>query len=164
MNNQDQDTRFQRYDFTPKRSQVKRKRRPPVWPWILGLIIVVLVLTFGIRYALNNSNQVTNQASKAPTTSKNTSTSKNSSNVSPKASQSTPTKATPAPVTQPTKATNSANNADNEDGFAETHTFNSLQDAKDWANATKSDWTAAGYNYWTVNQNSQGYYVLTFTK
>lgn len=162
MNNQDQDTRFQRYDFTPKRSEIKRKRRPHVWPWILGLVIVVLILTFGIRYALNNSNQVTNHATKAPTTAKNASTSNSSST---KTSKSAPaaTKAA-APVTQPAKADNQTATPDSDSGFSETHTFNSIQDAKDWANATKPDWTAAGYNYWTVNQNSQGYYVLTFTK
>lgn len=161
MNNQDQDTRFQRYDFTPKRSQNKRKHRPNIWPWILGLVIVVLILTFGIRYALNTSNQVTNNTA----TSKSTSTngSDNSDNSSTKNSKGNDTTSS-APATQPAKSASPAMSPSASSSFAEPHTFNSVQDAKDWANATKPDWTSDGYNYWTVTQNSQGYYVLTFTK
>ncbi|GAA3181772.1 hypothetical protein DXM13_04295 [Fructilactobacillus sanfranciscensis] len=161
MNNQDQDTRFQRYDFTPKRSQNKRKHRPHIWPWILGLVIVVLILTFGIRYALNTSNQVTNNTATSKSTSKNSSD--NSDNSSTKNSKGNDT-ASSAPATQPAKSASPAMSPSASSSFAEPHTFNSVQDAKDWANATKPDWTSDGYNYWTVTQNSQGYYVLTFTK
>ncbi len=48
--------------------------------------------------------------------------------------------------------------------FSETHTFSSVQDAKDWANATKSQWLAAGFNNFTITSNGQGYYVLHFIK
>lgn len=161
MNNQDQDTRFQRYDFTPKRSQNKRKHRPHIWPWILGLVIVVLILTFGIRYALNTSNQVTNNTATSKSTSTNSSD--NSDNSSTKNSKGNDTTSS-APATQPAKSASPAMSPSASSSFAEPHTFNSVQDAKDWANATKPDWTSAGYNYWTVTQNSQGYYVLTFTK
>ncbi|AEN98765.1 hypothetical protein EQU06_02975 [Lactobacillus sanfranciscensis] len=161
MNNQDQDTRFQRYDFTPKRSQNKRKHRPHIWPWILGLVIVVLILTFGIRYALNTSNQVTNNTATSKSTSTNSSdNSDNSSNKNSKGNDTTSS----APATQPAKSASPAMSPSASSSFAEPHTFNSVQDAKDWANATKPDWTSDGYNYWTVTQNSQGYYVLTFTK
>ena len=161
MNNQDQDTRFQRYDFTPKRSQNKRKHRPHIWPWILGLVIVVLILTFGIRYALNTSNQVTNNTATSKSTSTNSSD--NSDNSSTKNSKGNDTTSS-APATQPAKSASSAMSPSASSSFAEPHTFNSVQDAKDWAYATKPDWTSDGYNYWTVTQNSQGYYVLTFTK
>ncbi|NDR59816.1 hypothetical protein [Fructilactobacillus sanfranciscensis] len=161
MNNQDQDTRFQRYDFTPKRSQNKRKHRPHIWPWILGLVIVVLILTFGIRYALNTSNQVTNNTATSKSTSTNSSD--NSDNSSTKNSKGNDTTSS-APATQPAKSASPATSPSASSSFAEPHTFNSVQDAKDWANATKPDWTSDGYNYWTVTQNSQGYYVLTFTK
>lgn len=161
MNNQDQDTRFQRYDFTPKRSQNKRKHRPHIWPWILGLVIVVLILTFGIRYALNTSNQVTNNTATSKSTSTNSSD--NSNNSSTKNSKGNDTTSS-APATQPAKSASPAMSPSASSSFAEPHTFNSVQDAKDWANATKPDWTSDGYNYWTVTQNSQGYYVLTFTK
>ncbi|MEN3241303.1 hypothetical protein PWJ57_04660 [Fructilactobacillus sanfranciscensis] len=161
MNNQDQDTRFQRYDFTPKRSQNKRKHRPHIWPWILGLVIVVLILTFGIRYALNTSNQVTNNTATSKSTSKNSSD--NSDNSSTKNSKGNDTTSS-TPATQPAKSASPAMSPSASSSFAEPHTFNSVQDAKDWANATKPDWTSDGYNYWTVTQNSQGYYVLTFTK
>ncbi|WED57686.1 hypothetical protein [Fructilactobacillus sanfranciscensis] len=161
MNNQDQDTRFQRYDFTPKRSQNKRKHRPHIWPWILGLVIVVLILTFGIRYALNTSNQVTNNTDTSKSTSTNSSD--NSDNSSTKNSKGNDTTSS-APATQPAKSASPAMSPSASSSFAEPHTFNSVQDAKDWANATKPDWTSDGYNYWTVTQNSQGYYVLTFTK
>ncbi|NDR69615.1 hypothetical protein BGL41_01670 [Fructilactobacillus sanfranciscensis] len=161
MNNQDQDTRFQRYDFTPKRSQNKRKHRPHIWPWILGLVIVVLILTFGIRYALNTSNQVTNNTATSKSTSTNSSD--NSDNSSTKNSKGNDTTSS-APATQPAKSASPAMSPSASSSFAEPHTFNSVQDAKDWANATKPDWTSDGYNYWTVTQNSQGYYVLTFTK
>ncbi|MEN3244547.1 hypothetical protein [Fructilactobacillus sanfranciscensis] len=161
MNNQDQDTRFQRYDFTPKRSQNKRKHRPHIWPWILGLVIVVLILTFGIRYALNTSSQVTNNTATSKSTSTNSSD--NSDNSSTKNSKGNDTTSS-APATQPAKSASPAMSPSASSSFAEPHTFNSVQDAKDWANATKPDWTSDGYNYWTVTQNSQGYYVLTFTK
>ncbi|NDR77378.1 hypothetical protein [Fructilactobacillus sanfranciscensis] len=161
MNNQDQDTRFQRYDFTPKRSQNKRKHRPHIWPWILGLVIVVLILTFGIRYALNTSNQVTNNTATSKSTSTNSSD--NSDNSSTKNSKGNDTTSS-TPATQPAKSASPAMSPSASSSFAEPHTFNSVQDAKDWANATKPDWTSDGYNYWTVTQNSQGYYVLTFTK
>lgn len=161
MNNQDQDTRFQRYDFTPKRSQNKRKHRPHIWPWILGLVIVVLILTFGIRYALNTSNQVTNNTATSKSTSTNSSD--NSDNSSTKNSKGNDTTSS-APATQPAKSASPAMSPSASSSFAEPHTFNSVQDARDWANATKPDWTSDGYNYWTVTQNSQGYYVLTFTK
>lgn len=161
MNNQDQDTRFQRYDFTPKRSQNKRKHRPHIWPWILGLVIVVLILTFGIRYALNTSNQVTNNTATSKSTSTNSSD--NSDNSSTKNSKGNDTTSS-APATQPAKSASPAMSPSASSSFAEPHTFNSVQDAKDWANATKPDWTSDGYNYWTVTQNIQGYYVLTFTK
>ncbi len=161
MNNQDQDTRFQRYDFTPKRSQNKRKHRPHIWPWILGLVIVVLILTFGIRYALNTSNQVTNNTATSKSTSTNSSD--NSDNSSTKNSKGNDTTSS-APATQPAKSASPAMSPSASSSFAEPHTFNSVQDAKDWANATKLDWTSDGSNYWTVTQNSQGYYVLTFTK
>lgn len=50
------------------------------------------------------------------------------------------------------------------DQFSSTHTFASIQDAKNWANATKQQWLKAGYVNYTITSNGQGYYVLRFIK
>lgn len=50
------------------------------------------------------------------------------------------------------------------DQFSSTHTFASVQDAKNWANATKQQWLKAGYVNYTITSNGQGYYVLRFIK
>lgn len=50
------------------------------------------------------------------------------------------------------------------DQFSSTHTFASVQDAKNWANATKQQWLRAGYVNYTITSNGQGYYVLRFIK
>lgn len=50
------------------------------------------------------------------------------------------------------------------DQFATTHTFTSIQDAKNWANATKRQWLKAGYVNYTITSNGQGYYTLKFMK
>lgn len=55
----------------------------------------------------------------------------------------------PAPVTDP---------------FSQTHTFSSVADAKNWANATKAQWLKAGYSDYTITSNGQGYFVLRFLK
>ncbi|GEP23965.1 MAG: hypothetical protein ABF679_02210 [Lentilactobacillus diolivorans] len=50
------------------------------------------------------------------------------------------------------------------DQFSANHTFASVQDAKNWANATKQQWLKAGYVNYTITSNSQGYYILQFVK
>jgi flagellar basal body-associated protein FliL len=50
------------------------------------------------------------------------------------------------------------------DQFASTHTFASVQDAKNWANATKQQWLKAGYVNYTITSNGQGYFILRFIK
>lgn len=48
--------------------------------------------------------------------------------------------------------------------FSSTHTFASIPDAKNWADATKDQWLKAGYTNYTITANGQGYFTLTFTK
>jgi hypothetical protein len=50
------------------------------------------------------------------------------------------------------------------DPFATTHTFSSVNDAKNWANATKQQWLKDGYVNYTITSNGQGYYILKFIK
>ncbi len=50
------------------------------------------------------------------------------------------------------------------DQFTSDHTFASIQDAKNWANATKQQWLKAGYVNYTITSNGQGYYTLKFIK
>ncbi|MCY9806488.1 hypothetical protein OXT66_02860 [Lentilactobacillus senioris] len=50
------------------------------------------------------------------------------------------------------------------DQFSQTHTFSTIADAKNWANATKTEWLKAGYSDYTITANGQGYYVLRFLK
>ena len=48
--------------------------------------------------------------------------------------------------------------------FSQSHTFSSIDDAKNWANATKQQWLSAGYSTYTITSNGQGYYLLHFVK
>jgi len=72
------------------------------------------------------------------------------------------TKPTAMPQKQP-KAPKDKPHSDDET-FSTEHTFSSIDDAKDWANATKNQWLADGYTNYKITTNGQGYYNLEFVK
>ncbi|KRK47768.1 hypothetical protein GPK34_11070 [Secundilactobacillus kimchicus] len=67
--------------------------------------------------------------------------------------------------TQPSQDTGS-NDSSTSGGidFSSPHTFSSVEDARSWASATRSDWLKQGYTNYTITQDPQGNYVLAFTK
>ncbi|GAY73412.1 hypothetical protein [Lentilactobacillus kosonis] len=73
---------------------------------------------------------------------------------------------TKAAVFQPKKKTvpNKPKPTPKDTPFSTDHTFTTIEDAKNWANTTKSQWLAAGYTNYTITTNGQGYYNLTFVK
>ncbi|MFC6260118.1 hypothetical protein [Levilactobacillus fujinensis] len=48
--------------------------------------------------------------------------------------------------------------------FASTHTFSSVNDAQNWAQASKQQWLAAGYTTYTITSDGQGNYTLQFVR
>ncbi|WP_143462631.1 hypothetical protein [Levilactobacillus enshiensis] len=65
--------------------------------------------------------------------------------------------------------TSSSSSADNthdaaNSTFASTHTFSSVNDAQNWAQASKQQWLAAGYTTYTITSDGQGNYTLQFVR
>ncbi|WP_125765389.1 MULTISPECIES: hypothetical protein [Levilactobacillus] len=48
--------------------------------------------------------------------------------------------------------------------FASTHTFSSVADAQNWAQASKDQWLQAGYTTYTITSDGQGNYNLQFVR
>ncbi|KRK73065.1 hypothetical protein FD30_GL000808 [Levilactobacillus namurensis DSM 19117] len=48
--------------------------------------------------------------------------------------------------------------------FDTTHTFSSVGDAQNWAQASKNQWLQAGYNNYTITSDGQGNYNLQFVR
>lgn len=49
-----------------------------------------------------------------------------------------------------------------DDQFSTTHTFSSVADAQNWAQASKNSWLQAGYTTYTITSDGQGNYNLQF--
>lgn len=188
MKNQDPDSRYQRYDFNVDGQKRRKHKKALIWPWILGMVIIVLALAFGIRYEINKH---TNSQTK-PTTEKVASSQKSTTTKDPKVenkkykpavnknfeetnSKQTESKSVASKpdsasnsdqntTTTATKSTAKTRSQNTDSEFAQSRTFNSVEDAKNWAKTTQSQWLAAGYNNYTITQNGQGFYVLTFVK
>ncbi|KRN78694.1 hypothetical protein IV52_GL000971 [Fructilactobacillus lindneri DSM 20690 = JCM 11027] len=192
MKNQDPDSRYQRYDFNVDGQKRRTRKKALIWPWILGMVIIVLALAFGIRHEINKH---TSSKANKPTTAKVASSQKSTTN---KDSKSEHKKSKPAAtknsnetnsnkmesksidsksatssnsiqnntntVTTAPKSTAKTSSQTTDSGFSQSRTFNSVEDAKNWAKTTQSQWLAAGYNNYTITQNGQGFYVLTFVK
>lgn len=52
----------------------------------------------------------------------------------------------------------------NPTSFATTHTFSSVNDAQNWAQASKNQWLQAGYSTYTITSDGQGNYNLQFVR
>lgn len=77
-----------------------------------------------------------------------------------------------AEVTKSSTATSSSNTSQssttkessNPTSFGTTHTFSSVNDAQNWAQASKSQWLQAGYSTYTITSDGQGNYNLQFVR
>jgi len=64
-----------------------------------------------------------------------------------------------------TSSSSSASSSSHADStFASTHTFSSVADAQNWAQASKEQWLAAGYSTYTITSDGQGNYNLQFVR
>lgn len=52
----------------------------------------------------------------------------------------------------------------NASSFGTTHTFSSVNDAQNWAQASKNQWLQAGYTTYTITSDGQGNYNLQFVR
>ncbi|EKK20603.1 hypothetical protein B808_249 [Fructilactobacillus florum 8D] len=191
MKNESSEHRYRHYDFNTTQTRQQKHRPVRIWPWIIGLAVVVLALAISARFIIHRT-QPTNSTSQPSTTKPTSKKSQTKQSPPPKPrgeqaqnspsqtsnqnnEQATPTRTTNTPVTKKATATPSkpadqsesprsdpSNSTSSE--FAQPHVFDSVVDAKNWASATQNNWLAAGYNNYTITQNSQGFYVLTFER
>ncbi|MHA8110168.1 hypothetical protein ACYATP_01435 [Lactobacillaceae bacterium Melli_B4] len=183
MNNQEPQSRVKRYDFNKGSKQPNQNPKNfKVWPWVLGLVVVIGILVGGIKYftADNSSNhQNADQSSSVMSSSSShnsnqqtSSSSKISSANSSTKSNTSSSKTTKKPANHNDENPNQPNSqSGNQNGqptnggsFSNPRQFSSVEDAKSWANATQSSWLREGYNNYTITSDGQGYYVLNFTR
>ncbi|WP_288530862.1 hypothetical protein [uncultured Secundilactobacillus sp.] len=110
-----------------------------------------------------SQNQGTNQESNV--TTKNGGQNPSSASNRNQNAQSSASSRTSESSTQPSQDTEK-NDSSTPGGidFSSSHTFSSVEDARSWAAALRSNWLAQGYTNYTITQDPQGNYVLTFTK
>ncbi|MBW1605265.1 hypothetical protein [Lactobacillus sp. Sy-1] len=171
MNNQDPQSRVKRYDFNKGAKQPNPNPDPKnfkVWPWILGLVIVIGLLVGGIKL-LTSGHSSGNQAAQSSLVSSSSKASSSSSST--KNSSSSNKKANQSSATSNHQKTNANQNSNeppkqpvNGNSFSSPRQFSSVADATSWAKATQSSWIQAGYSNYTITSDGQGYYVLNFVK
>ncbi|MGP4116292.1 hypothetical protein [Levilactobacillus zymae] len=66
-------------------------------------------------------------------------------------------------TTSQSSATKSSSSS-NPTSFDTTHTFSSVNDAQNWAQASKNQWLQAGYSTYTITSDGQGNYNLQFIR
>ncbi|WP_054657248.1 hypothetical protein [Apilactobacillus ozensis] len=181
MNNNDSDSRIRRYNF--KRSELNEKpnkNKVKVWQIILAIVLITAFIVASVKLfsgdVKGTKKVITTQLKvlsklkvvvrKAPiimikktkyeTKKTNSSETNNNDNNSNKSDSNSSNNSTPDNNEPPQKYNNST--------FNVTHTFGSVEDAKNWATATQSSWLKDGYTNYTVTSDSQGYYILKFIK
>ena len=63
-----------------------------------------------------------------------------------------------------TDQSSSSEKTSNPTSFGTTHTFSSVNDAQNWAQASKNQWLQAGYSTYTITSDGQGNYNLQFVR
>ncbi|MFC0378415.1 hypothetical protein [Levilactobacillus acidifarinae] len=63
-----------------------------------------------------------------------------------------------------TEQSSAAKSSSNPTSFGTTHTFSSVNDAQNWAQASKNQWLQAGYSTYTITSDGQGNYNLQFVR
>ncbi|MCK8606726.1 hypothetical protein [Apilactobacillus ozensis] len=181
MNNNDSDSRIRRYNF--KRSELNEKpnkNKVKVWQIILAIVLITAFIVASVKlfsgdvkgtkksdyYTTKSAKQTessskkssnnNDQKTKHETKKTNSSETNNNDNNSNKSDSNSSNNSTPDNNEPPQKYNNST--------FNVTHTFGSVEDAKNWATATQSSWLKDGYTNYTVTSDSQGYYILKFIK
>ncbi|KRL94317.1 hypothetical protein FD28_GL000465 [Levilactobacillus hammesii DSM 16381] len=61
-------------------------------------------------------------------------------------------------------ASSSSASSHNPTSFDAVHTFSSVDDAQNWAQASKNQWLQAGYTTYTITSDGQGNYNLQFVR
>ncbi|WP_341779758.1 hypothetical protein [Levilactobacillus sp. HBUAS70063] len=61
-------------------------------------------------------------------------------------------------------ASSSSTSSHNPTSFDSVHTFSSVEDAQNWAQASKNQWLQAGYTTYTITSDGQGNYNLQFVR
>ncbi|KRK57171.1 hypothetical protein FC73_GL001209 [Fructilactobacillus fructivorans] len=176
MNNQDPDSRYERYDFNATNDQRHQKKTFKAWPWVLGLVVIVILLVFGIhlltsgnglkQLSVPSTSQQSSKAIRSEKKAKNFNKAEQSTNQSA-SSVSQNQASTSQNRSQASNANNSNENNSADDSnsmFATPKTFDSVQDAKNYARATQKSWLAAGYSNFTIERNGQGFYTLQFVR
>lgn len=67
-------------------------------------------------------------------------------------------------ATSSANSTQKAQQSQNASSFDTPHTFSSVADAQNWAQASKSQWLQAGYSTYTITSDGQGNYNLQFVR
>lgn len=67
-------------------------------------------------------------------------------------------------ASQSSSESKSSSESQNPTSFDTTHTFSSVADAQNWAQASKSQWLQAGYSTYTITSDGQGNYNLQFVR
>ncbi|UQS86292.1 hypothetical protein MOO44_05045 [Nicoliella spurrieriana] len=167
MSKEEPQSRVKRYDFNTGSKQPNQSPKNfRVWPWILGLVIVIGLLVGGIKVLTNqHGNQAEQQSSAVKQSSSNHhSSAKKTSSSSSQNSQSGNNDTTKSASKNEHRPSSGPKPSNGNDGFSTPRQFSSVADATSWAKATQSNWIQAGYNNYTITSDGQGYYVLTFTK
>lgn len=74
------------------------------------------------------------------------------------------TKKSSAKTTSSSSASQQSSSASSDSTFDSTHTFSSVNDAQNWAQASKQQWLQAGYSTYTITSDGQGNYNLKFVR
>ncbi|MEJ6399707.1 hypothetical protein [Nicoliella lavandulae] len=173
MNNQEPQSRVKRYDFNKGSKQPDpNPKNFKVWPWILGLVIVIGLLVGGIKYLTSGNNntaqptQTSSMASSTNSSSQSTSNSHSSNSNSTSSAKQNSSKKTAAShaSNRPPQNNNQSKAPANGGSFSTPRQFSTVQDATNWAKATQSSWIQAGYSNYTITSDGQGFYVLNFIK
>lgn len=67
-------------------------------------------------------------------------------------------------ATSSSQSASSSSKHSSDSTFASTHTFSSVADAQNWAQASKDQWLQAGYSTYTITSDGQGNYNLQFVR
>jgi cytoskeletal protein RodZ len=181
LNNNDSDSRIRRYNF--KRSELNNKpnkSKVKVWQIILAIVLITAFIVASVKL-FSGEVQGTKKSDYYSQNYKKTESSNNKKNTNDtqKTSKSESKKNSSTANNSKNEHDNTADNNNdknnapdndevpqkyNDSTFNVTHTFGSVEDAKNWATATQSSWLKDGYTNYTVTSDSQGYYILKFIK
>ncbi|GLB46566.1 hypothetical protein WR164_05450 [Philodulcilactobacillus myokoensis] len=175
MDNHDDLHRVKKYRFN--RSRYDANRHNPqfkTWPWIIGLVFIAILIVGGIKL-FNKSTVHTNRYSQSNKTAVNyerhfhkQSQGKRNQQFSQSLDRNRNNNQTSNHDSQQATAQYNNEEPSNREPpneiFSTPHTFDSVQDALNWAKASQREWLQAGYTNFKITSDGQNDYVLRFTK